>query len=101
MEIPNRFMLPNGNQIYSEFVDFTAAFLFSLGESDNYRDQIYYHQYFLKHVGEYDGSKHEGDCTQQPFSCNQCLIDNYRDRALTMINKQAFDQYLIDEELCE
>ena len=49
---------------------------------------------------ENDGSKHFGDCTNHAIACHQCIIDEQRDIAATMINKAVFDQYLIDEELC-
>ena len=100
MEEQSKFLQQTGNQMYKDLVDFTAAFLFSLGESDNPKDLLFWQQWFLKYIVVNDGSIHDGDCTQQPYSCPQCLIDSYREKAEIVINKQAFEQYLIDEELC-
>jgi len=66
-------------------------------------DTKFEHNYlwFLRYILKYDNTPHDGDCTQKCFACDQCIIDSYREKAIPLINKQAFDQYLVDEELCE
>ena len=43
---------------------------------------------------------HDGDCTQKPYACDRCIIDEQREDAALLINKEAFYKYLSDEELC-
>lgn len=99
MEIPNKSMQPIGSPMYSDLVDFTASFLYANTEADNHKDLLYYFNWFFTYILINDGTEHGGDCTQQPYSCPQCLIDSYRDDAEAILNKQAFEQYVIDERL--
>jgi hypothetical protein len=95
-----------GNRMYSELVDFMAASLYAVVETtdsleaNKASDLKHYFNWFYNYMKENDGSKHFGDCTNHAIACHQCIIDEQRDIAATMINKAVFDQYLIDEELC-
>ena len=101
MEIPNKSMQLIGKVMYSDLVDFMASFLYANTESDDPKDLYHDFTWFLKYIVKYDGTEHDGDCTQKCFTCSQCLIDSYRDKAETILNKQAFEQYIIDEEITD
>ena len=97
----NKYMQLIGDPIYNSlFIDHVAAFLFAISEADVPKEVNHYYKWFADYTNKYDGEEHSGDCTQQPWTCSQCLIDDFRERALTIINSEAFNQYLIDEELC-
>lgn len=106
MEIQNKFMQQNGNltdRAYRNLVDSVAASLYAITEvCDEPDDSDFEHYYlwFLRYMLENDGSPHDGDCTQKCYSCHQCTIDEQRENAESIINKEAFYKYLSDEELC-
>ena len=86
-------------QIYDQLVDSVACFLYSVFETETNQDLTHYQQYFKEFIAKYDNTKHAGDCTQQPFMCLQCLIDDFRDRAKSIIDKTGFDVYMDKEEI--
>lgn len=103
MGTPNKYMQQNGNQMYSSLVDSVAASLYALTEvydEPNNKDFEHYYLWFSRFIRQNDGLPHDGDCTQQCYSCCQCIIDEQREKAELIINKEAFYKYLIDEELC-
>ncbi len=101
MAIPNKSIQQIGSQMYHKLlIDHTAGFLFAVSEMDSPEQFNHQYNWYRNFANKYDGEEHSGDCTQQPWSCSQCIIDDYRERALSIINTTAFNQYLIDEELC-
>lgn len=106
MGTPNKYMQQNGNlmdRAYRNLVDSVAASLYAITEvSDEPDDSLFEHHYlwFLRYMLKYDGNPHGGDCTNMPYACDQCIIDEQREDAESIINKEAFYKYLIDEELC-
>jgi len=106
MENQNKSMQQNGNlmdRAYRNLVNSVAASLYAITEvSDEPDDSGFEHHYlwFLRYMLKYDGNPHGGDCTQMPYACDQCIIDEQREDAALLINKEAFYKYLIDEELC-
>ena len=103
MEIPNKSMQPIGNRMYSNLLNSVAASLYAITEiCDEPDDSEFEHHYlwFLRYMLKYDATAmHDGDCTQMAYSCDRCIIDEQREAAALLINKQAFEQYVIDEGL--
>ena len=80
-----------------DFILYVAAYLYSLSDDCEGMGQDWHVQYFINIYNKYKDSEHNGDCTQQPWSCWVCFIDEYIDLATTMINEDSFNLYL--EEL--
>lgn len=47
----------------------------------------------LEHAVEHDETwadgRHSGDCTQEPFTCSRCLIEEYEGKARELAQKEG------------
>jgi hypothetical protein len=43
---------------------------------------------------EYKDTEHDGDCTQKPWSCWRCFVEDYIDLAQSIINVDALNEYI-------
>lgn len=106
MEIQNKSTPQIGNlmdRAYHNLINSVAASLYAITEvCDEPDDSDFEHHYlwFLRYMLKYDANAiHDGDCTQKPYACDRCIIDEQREKAISIINKEVFQQYLIDEGL--
>jgi hypothetical protein len=76
----------------------TAGYLYSLTDDWTGKGQDYHIQFFINMYNKYKDSKHDGDCTQQPYSCWKCFVEEYIERAQSIINVDALNDYLKELE---
>lgn len=72
----------------------TAGYLYSLTDDWTGLGQDYHISYFMSIYNKYKDSEHDGDCTQQPYSCWRCFIEDYIKEAESIIDISKLQAYI-------
>ena len=76
----------------------TAGYLYSLTDDHEGKGQDYHINHFIDMYNTYNELKHEGDCTNKPWSGDMCFVEKYMDLAQSIINVDKLNDYLKELE---
>jgi hypothetical protein len=76
----------------------TAGYLYSLTNDWEGKGQEWHINHFRDMYNTYNELKHDGDCTNKPWSCDMCFVEKYVDLAQSIINVNTLNDYLKELE---
>ena len=77
-----------------QFLIYVAAYLYSLTDDYEGKGTEWHIQFFINMYNKYKDTEHDGDCTQKPWSCWRCFVENYVEEASNIIKLEALKDHL-------
>jgi hypothetical protein len=75
-----------------------AGYLYSLTDDWTGKGQDWHINHFINIYSTYNELKHDGDCTNKPWSCDMCFVEKFLELAQSIINVEVLNNYLKELE---